>query len=184
MSYKRIGDYIHLVDSRNTELGVTQLLGISIQKKFILSIANISTTDMSVYRIIKQNQFAYSPVTSRNGDKITIAQLKDYDEAILSPAYQVFEVVDEKELIPEYLFLSFNRAEFDRYARYMSKGSAHEFFEFDEMCRVKIPLPPIEVQQAIVNIYKCANEAKRIAEEADRLSREVCPALLQHVIHS
>lgn len=95
MSYKRIGNYIHLVDNRNKDLAVTNLLGVSIQKKFIPSIANISGTDMSVYRVIKRNQFAYSPVTSRNGEKLTIALLKEVNQAILSPAYQVFEVIDE-----------------------------------------------------------------------------------------
>ena len=83
-----------------------------------------------------------------------------------------------------FLWMWVSRPEFDRYARYMSKGSAHEFFEMDEMKRVKIPLPPPDVQRAIVNIYKCANEAKQIAAEADRLSHEVCPALLQHIINS
>ena len=179
MSYKRIGDYIHLVDIRNTELAVTQLLGISIQKKFILSIANISTTDMSVYRIIKQNQFAYSPVTSRNGDKITIALLKDYDEAILSPAYQVFEVVDEKELIPEYLFLWFNRAEFDRYARFHSWGSARETFDWEEMRDVKIPIPDIKVQEAISDIYKAYKERQAINERLKTRIKDLCPILIK-----
>ena len=80
--------------------------------------------------------------------------------------------------------LIFRRAETDRYARFNSWGSARETFTWEDMVRFAIPLPPIEIQRAIVNIYKCANEAKQIAEEADRLSREVCPALLQHVIHS
>jgi hypothetical protein len=124
-NYKRIGDYIQLVDNRNKDLAITNLLGVSIQKKFIPSIANISGTDMSVYRVIKRNQFAYSPVTSRNGEKLTIALLKEDGDAILSPAYQVFEVINENELIPEYLFMWFNRPEFDRFARFNSWGSAH-----------------------------------------------------------
>ena len=86
--------------------------------------------------------------------------------------------------MPEFLYLWFCRPEFDRYARFNSWGSAREAFSFYDMKRVRIPLPPLDVQRAIVNIYKCANEAKQIAAEADRLSREVCPALLQHVIHS
>lgn len=182
MSYKRIGDYIHLVDSRNTELGVTQLLGISIQKKFILSIANISTTDMSVYRIIKQNQFAYSPVTSRNGDKITIALLKDYDEAILSPAYQVFEVVDEKELIPEYLFLWFNRAEFDRYARFHSWGSARETFNWEDLCDVKIPIPHIDEQKKYVAIYNNLLKNQQVYEISLADLQLICDTYIENLI--
>lgn len=184
MSYKRIGDYIHLVDSRNTELGVTQLLGISIQKKFILSIANISTTDMSVYRIIKQNQFAYSPVTSRNGDKITIALLKDYDEAILSPAYQVFEVVDEKELIPEYLFLWFNRAEFDRYARFHSWGSARETFNWEDLCDVKIPIPHIDEQKKYVAIYNNLLKNQQVYENSLADLQLICDQILNKIKHA
>lgn len=154
MSYKRIGDYIHLVDNRNKDLAVTNLLGVSIQKKFIPSIANISGTDMSVYRVIKRNQFAYSPVTSRNGEKLTIALLKEVDEAILSPAYQVFEVNDENELIPEYFFMWFNRAEFDRFARFNSWGSARETFDWEDLCDVKIPIPDINEQRKFVALYK------------------------------
>lgn len=151
--YKRIGDYIRLVDKRNKDLAVTNLLGVSIQKKFIPSIANISGTDMSVYRVIKRNQFSYSPVTSRNGEKLTIALLKEVDEAILSPAYQVFEVIDENELIPEYLFMWFNRAEFDRFARFNSWGSARETFDWADLCDVKIPIPDIDEQRKFVGLY-------------------------------
>ena len=182
--YRFLGEYIRQVDIRNKEGKKENLLGVSVQKQFIQSIANTVGTDFTKYKIVKKGQFTYIPDTSRRGDKIAIALLEDYEEGLVSNVYTVFEVIDTEKLLPEYLMLWFSRPEFDRYARYMSKGSAHEFFEFDEMCRVKIPLPPIEIQRAIVNIYKCANEAKQIAEEADRLSREVCPALLQHVIHS
>lgn len=89
-----------------------------------------------------------------------------------------------KELVPEYLMLWLSRDEFARYVKFMSCSSVRDRFSFDEMQFVKIPFPPLDVQHAIVNIYKCANEAKQIAEEADKLSRAVCPALLQHVIHS
>jgi type I restriction enzyme S subunit len=153
MSYKRIGDYIRLIDKRNKDLAVTNLLGVSIQKKFIPSIANISGTDMSVYRIIKKRQFAYSPVTSRNGEKLTIALLKESDEAILSPAYQVFEVIDETKLLPEYLFIAFNRSEFDRFVRFNSWGSARETFDWADLCDVKIPIPEIEEQRKFVALY-------------------------------
>lgn len=154
MSFKRLGDYIQLVDNRNKDLKVTNLLGVSIQKKFIPSIANTTNTDMSVYRIIKKNQFAFSPVTSRNGEKITIALLKEQEEAILSPAYQVFEVIDETEVLPEYIFIWFNRSEFDRYARFNSWGSARETFNWDDLCNVEIPIPDINEQRKYVALYK------------------------------
>ena len=153
-NYKKLGDYIQLVDERNNNLEISNLLGVSIQKKFIPSIANVSETDMSVYRIVRKNQFAFSPVTSRNGDKFTIALLKEVKSAIISPAYQVFEVIDENLLLPEYLFIFVNRAEFDRYTRFNSWGSARETFTWEDVCNIEIPIPDdIEIQKNVVAVY-------------------------------
>lgn len=182
MSYKRIGDYIRLVDNRNKDLAVTNLLGVSIQKKFIPSIANISGTDMSVYRVIKRNQFAYSPVTSRNGEKLTIALLKEVDEAILSPAYQVFEVIDENELIPEYLFMWFNRAEFDRLARFNSWGSARETFDWEDMCDAKIPIPDINEQRKFVALYKGLLTNQKTYENSLTDLQLICDSYIENLI--
>ncbi|MDY4252737.1 MULTISPECIES: restriction endonuclease subunit S [unclassified Clostridium] len=152
-NYKMLGDYIREVNVRNTELKDLDLLGISIQKEFIPSIANTIGTDMSKYKIVKKNQFAYGTVTSRNGDKISIALLQNCDEALISQAYISFEVIDENILLPEYLMMWFRREEFDRYARYMSYGSAREVFSWEEMCNVKLPIPSIEKQREIVEEY-------------------------------
>jgi type I restriction enzyme S subunit len=128
-------------------------MGLSIQKKFIPSIANTIGTDMSTYRIIERNQFAYGPVTSRNGDKITIALFNDYEKALISQAYTPFEVKDSSELDPEYLMMWFRRPEFDRYARFKSHGSAREIFDWDEMCNTLLPIPHIDKQREIVKEY-------------------------------
>ena len=152
-NYKPLGNYIQEVDIRDTDKSVDLLLGVSIQKKFIRSIANIIGTDMSTYKIIKKNQFAYGPVTSRNGDKISVALLEDYDKAIVSQAYLPFEVKDANELLPEYLMMWFCRPEFDRYARFMSHGSAREIFEWAEMCNTLLPVPSITKQKEIVKEY-------------------------------
>lgn len=152
-NYKLLGDYIREVNVRNTELKGLDLLGISIQKEFIPSIANTIGTDMSKYKILKRNQFAYGTVTSRNGDKISIALLENYNEVLISQAYISFEVIDENVLLPEYLMMWFRREEFDRYARYMSCGSAREVFSWEEMCNVKLPVPTIEKQREIVKEY-------------------------------
>ena len=152
-NYKRLGDYIRPVDVRNMQGQVTRLLGVSIEKKFISSIANTIGTDMSTYKIVKKGQFAYGPVTSRNGDKVSIALLHE-DECIISSSYSVFEVIDSGVLLPEYLMLWFRRAEFDRYARFHSHGSAREIFDWEEMCNVELPIPAIEEQKAIVNAYE------------------------------
>lgn len=150
---KRLGDYIRPVDVRNRNLKVTRLLGVSITKEFMPSIANIVGTDLSAYKVVTKGQFAYGPVTSRNGDKISVALLDGYDDAIISQAYTVFEVVDTNALDPEYLMMWFRRPEFDRYARFHSHGSAREVFDWEEMCEVLVPVPAIEKQREIVAEY-------------------------------
>lgn len=152
-NYKRLGDYIRQVDVRNRDERVKRLLGVSIDKVFIESIANTVGTDMSVYKIVKRGQFAYGPVTSRNGDKVSIALLTE-EECIISSSYTVFEITDAKNLLPEYLNLWFKRPEFDRYARFHSHGSAREIFDWEEMCNVELPVPSIEEQEKIVDAYQ------------------------------
>jgi type I restriction enzyme, S subunit len=152
-NYKQLGKYIQPVVGRNNDLGDLPLVGLSIQKKFIPSIANTIGTDMSTYRIIEKNQFAYGPVTSRNGDKITIALFNDYEKALISQAYIPFEVKDKNELDPEYLMMWFRRPEFDRYARFKSHGSAREIFDWEEMCNTLLPVPHPDKQREIVKEY-------------------------------
>ena len=150
--YRLLGDFIQPVDERNRDLKVDYLLGVSISKQFIPSIANIVGTDLSSYKIVRTGQFAYGPVTSRNGEKISIALLRDKD-CIISSSYTVFEVTDNERLDPEYLMLWFSRPEFDRYTRYMSHGSVRENFDWDELCKVELPVPSIEKQRGIVTAY-------------------------------
>ena len=162
---KRLGDYIREVDVRNRDLSVTTLLGVSISKEFISSIANTIGTDMSTYKIVCKGQFAYGPVTSRNGDKVSIALLANEDNAIISQAYTVFEVKDANELLPEYLMMWFRRPEFDRYARFHSHGSAREIFAWSEMCDVMLPIPSIERQREIVAEYEILSKRIRLNEQ-------------------
>jgi len=152
-NYKPLGKYIQPLVGRNSDLGDLPLVGLSIEKKFIPSIANTIGTDMSKYRIIEKNQFAYGPVTSRNGDKITIALFNDYEKALISQAYIPFEVKDTNELDPEYLMMWFRRPEFDRYARFKSHGSAREIFDWEELCNTLLPVPSITKQREIVKEY-------------------------------
>lgn len=183
-SLQEIGDYIEEYDERNNNghYEVKDVRGISIAKKIIDTKANMAGVELSPYKIFKSDAFCYVTITSRNGDKVTLALNNDGSNYIVSSSYVTFLVKDKERLLPEFLYLWFCRPEFDRYARFNSWGSAREAFSFEDMKRVRIPIPDIDVQRAIVNVYKCANEAKQIAEEADRLSREVCPALLQYVI--
>ncbi len=161
-AYKRLGDYIREVNVRNRELKVTNLLGVSISKEFMPSIANTIGTDMSTYKIVELGQFAYGPVTSRNGDKVSIALLDGSDDAIISQAYTVFEVIDHKQLLPEYLMMWFRRPEFDRYARFHSHGSAREIFDWDELCDVMLPIPSITRQREIVSEYETLSNRIRL----------------------
>lgn len=151
--YRLLGDFIRQVDVRNTDGKEENLLGVSVQKMFIPSIANTVGTDFTKYKVVKRGQFTYIPDTSRRGDKIGIALLTDYDEGLVSNIYTVFEVKDENELLPEYLMLWFSRPEFDRYARFKSHGSVREIMDWDEMCKVKLPVPSIEKQRGIVKAY-------------------------------
>ena len=161
---RKLGDYIQPVDVRNSDLKVSHLLGLSIDKCFIESIANTIGTDFRPYKIVKKGQFAYGPVTSRNGEKITIALLEE-PECIISSSYAVFEITDTSKLLPEYLMLWFSRPEFDRYARYKSHGSVREIFDWDEMCRVELPVPPLNKQQKIVDTYNAITNRIRIKQK-------------------
>lgn len=157
-NYKQLGQFIRQVDVRNSEGKEENLLGVSVQKKFIPSIANTVGTDFKKYKVVKKGQFTYIPDTSRRGDKIGIALLEDDEEGLVSNVYTVFEIIDEKQLIPEYLMLWFSRPEFDRYARFKSHGSVREVMDWDEMCKVELPVPPYEKQKEIVDEYKAITE--------------------------
>lgn len=156
-NYELLGKYISPLDVRNKDLAINNLLGVSIEKCFIPSIANIVGTDLSSYKVVRTGQFAYGPVTSRNGEKVSVAYL-DGSDCIISSSYSVFEVSNPKQLNPEYLMLWFSRPEFDRYARYKSHGSVREIFGWDELCMVELPVPPLEKQLEIVASYKAITE--------------------------
>ena len=176
-NYKKLGQYIRQVDVRNTEGKQENLLGVSVQKVFIPSIANTVGTDFTKYKIVKKGQFTYIPDTSRRGDKIGIALLDDYDEGLVSNVYTVFEIIDEKQLIPQYLMLWFNRPEFDRYARFKSHGSVREVMDWDELCNVELPVPPYDEQVEIVSAYKSITERidlkKRINDNLEATAQAI-----------
>lgn len=151
--YKKIGEYIKLIDERNKGLQVKQLLGLSISKQFIPSVANIIGTDMENYKIIRRNQFACSTMQVRRDKKMPVALLKDIEEAIISQAYPIFEVKDEKELLPEYLMMWFERAEFDREACFHAVGGVRGSLEWEDFESMQLPIPHIDKQREIVKEY-------------------------------
>lgn len=178
--YQPLGKYIEQVNVRNRDLTVTNLMGVSIEKRFIPSIANTIGTDLSPYKIVKPGQFAYGPVTSRNGDKITIALYNGNEDCIISQAYEAFRIKDTTQLLPEYLMMWAKRPEFDRYARYMSHGSVRELFSWEEMCNVMLPVPPIEEQRRIVSEYQTVE--RRIANNEALIQKleETAQAIYHH----
>lgn len=177
---RKLGDFVQPVDVRNTDLSVTRLLGLSINKCFIESIANTIGTDFRPYKIVKKGQFAYGPVTSRNGEKITIALLEE-PECIISSSYAVFEITDTSKLLPEYLMLWFSRPEFDRYARYKSHGSVREIFDWDEMCRVELPVPPLNEQQKIVDTYNAITNRIQIKQKINENLEKTAQCLFEEL---
>lgn len=171
-----IGSYIAPIDERNTDIKITLAQGITIEKVFA-SPKQVAVAERSA-KIVRHGQFAYNRATTRNGEKISIAY-RNGEDCVVSSAYQVFEIKRKNELIPEYLMMWFKRSEFDRYARYMSKGSAHEFFEYSDMEEVQIPIPDIKVQKAIAEIFTVYTTRKQINERLKEKIKNICPILIR-----
>jgi type I restriction enzyme S subunit len=152
-NYRPIGDYIQLVDELNKDLKIDLLLGLTINKLFIPSVANIVGTNMRNYKVIRKNQFACSIMQVRRDGRMPVALLQEFDDAIISQAYPVFEVKDENELLPEYLMMWFSRPEFDREACFYAVGGVRGSLEWEDFCNMKLPIPSIETQRAIVTEY-------------------------------
>lgn len=153
MSFEAIGKYIKLIDERNIDLQITNLLGINITKNFMPSVANVSETDLSKYKIIKKGQFAYSAMQVGRDETIRIALYSNDKPAIISPAYSVIET-DENSLLPEYLMMCFQRPESDRYGWFISDSSVRASLEYERLCEIKIPVPSIEEQKKYIALYQ------------------------------
>ena len=173
---KRLGDYIREVDVRNRDLEVANLVGLTIDKSFIPSVANVIGTDLSKYKIIRKNQFACSLMQVSRDEKIPIAMLEE-KEAIMSPAYPMFEVADTTKLLPEYLMMWFSRKEFDREASFYAVGGVRGSLTWEDFCNLKIPIPSIEQQQKIVSEYEAVTRRIRLNEQIIAKLEETAQAL-------
>lgn len=180
---KVLREYIEQSDERNYDLKIDNLIGISVNKVFMETKSNKEQLDLSNYKIVRPREFGYVSVTSRNGEKISIAILNG-EAGLVSSTYTVFRVKDISVLLPEFLFLFFKRSEFDRYARFHSWGSARETFDWADMCNVKLPIPDIKVQEAIVTIYHTLETRKRINEQLKNTIKPLCPVLMRGVVES
>lgn len=176
-NYKRLGPYIQQVDIRNKDDKRDNLLGVSVSKNFIESIANTVGTNFKRYKVVKKGQFTYIPDTSRRGDKIAVALLEEKEQGLVSQAYTVFEVIDTTTLLPEYLMMWFRRPEFDRYARFISHGSVREIFSWEDMCDVKLPIPPIEEQREIVREYNVIRDRIKLNNQFSQKLEETAKAV-------
>jgi len=179
-NYKRLGDYIQLVNVRNKELKVKTLLGLTVNKLFIPSVANTVGTNMANYKIIHKGQFACSLMQVRRDKKMPVALLRDFDKAIISQAYPVFEVIDTKELNPEYLMMWFSRKEFDRHALFLAVGGVRGSLEWGDFCDMQLPIPSKEKQNAIVKEYNTIVNRIKLNEQLNQKLEETAQAIYKH----
>ena len=177
----KIGEFIEQYDKRNSDnrLKLNSVKGISTEKSFIDTKADMNGVSLTSYKVVETSTFVYVPDTSRRGDKMAIALNRDREPILVSSIYTTFKSKDTSKLLPEYLFMFFDRPEFDRYARFNSWGSAREVFTMNDMNDVEIPIPDISVQREIVNIHKCYVERQRIAEALKEQLKNICPVLIR-----
>lgn len=176
---EKIGQYLIESDSRNNiGLDVDAVRGLATSKEMIPTKADMDGVGLSNYKVVLPRQIAYVPDTSRRGDKISLAMNRTEDTVLVSSISTVFGTKEEK-ILPEYLMLFLTRTEFDRYSRFHSWGSARETFDWNEMCDVKIPIPDINTQKAISEIYAVYIQRKEINEKLKAQIREICPILIK-----
>lgn len=175
---KKLGDQIESFDKRNSTGSNYPFMGINKDKAFMPSFADTSNLDRSKYKVISKGEFVFSGMQTGRDICIRIGLYNEDSPSLLSPAYTTFSVIN-KDLMPEYLFLQFNRYEMDRYGAFLSDGSIRSNLDWDRFCDIKIPFPPLTVQKAAVDIYNCLEEAKKISSEAREQLKTLCPALVQ-----
>lgn len=172
--YRKLGEIVKLVDERNKDEKVQTLIGVSIEKCFIKSVANTIGTDLSKYQIIRKNDFACSLMQVSRDGKIPIACLKDYDEAIMSPAYYIFRIKNTDEVLPDYLSMWFMRSEFDREAAYIAVGGVRGSMPWEDFCNMELPIPDIKEQQKIVDAYNSITKRIQIKQKINENLEKIC----------
>ncbi|HBC3436849.1 restriction endonuclease subunit S [Vibrio parahaemolyticus] len=175
--YKRIGDYVTQIKLKNTDGSISSLKGININKHFMRSVANVNGTDLSKYRVVKKNQFAFNPMHVGRDEVLPISMLEDDEPIIVSPAYVVFEVKDEEELLPAYLMMWCRRSDFDRNAWFMTDNSVRGGFSWADFCDMKLPVPSIEKQREIVREYNVVNDRIALNEQLTQKLEDTAQAI-------
>ena len=180
LNYRTIGEYIKQVNIKNHGGQVDLLLGVNLDKKFMPSVANIVGTDLTKYKIIKKGQFGCKLMSVGRDKKLPISLLTEHDEAIISTAYFVFEIIDETELLPDYLMMWFRRSESDRYLWFQSGGDIRGRITWDDLCSLPIKVPSTEKQRAIVKEYNTVVNRIKLRETLNQKLEETAQALYNH----
>ncbi|MGE4286364.1 MAG: restriction endonuclease subunit S [Phycisphaerae bacterium] len=181
---KRIGKYFELIDNRNTNSQIELLLGINVAKEFMPSRANVSSTDLSKYKIIQKRLFAYSAMQVGRDETVRVALYPHEYPAIISPAYLTFQVIDNDDVIAEFFMIWFRRPEFNRYGWFLSDSSVRASLEWERFCDIDIPIPPLEVQESIVAIHHALEARKHLNNELKAQIQNLCPILIRGVVES
>ncbi|MGN0283957.1 MAG: restriction endonuclease subunit S, partial [Segatella copri] len=176
---QKVGDLLETVDKRNSELTYTDVQGININKTFFPTVANIDESNTRNYKIVENNQFAFSGMQTGRDMCIRIALNEESKPVIISPAYTVFRIKDDNVVLSHYIMLWFSRKQIDRYGWFASDGSIRSNLDLERLCEMEIPIPDISVQREIVNIHKCYIERQRIAEALSEQLKNICPVLIR-----
>lgn len=181
MPSEEIGKYLQECDQKNNDLSVTLTQGVDVNMQFIP--AKREATDKASTKIVYPGQFAFNKVVKSNGTKLPFA-IRRGEACIVSGSYQVFEVKDKERFLPEYLMLWMQRTETQRFCGYNGWGSTRDVFPFTELCKLKFPIPPIEVQKSIAELYKVYNQRKEINEKLKAQIKDICPILIKGSLQS
>ena len=181
LNYKKIGDCIRLVDERNSDGKVSQLVGLSVDKCYIPSVANVIGTDLQNYKIIRRGQFSCSLMQVSRDQRIPIALYANESPAIMSPAYDIFKVSQSEELLPEYMELWFKRTEFDREASFYAIGGVRGSLDWEDFCNIKLPIPPIEEQRKIVHDYQVITDRIALLRKMNENLESICNTLFDEL---
>ena len=179
-----LGEYIEEFDKRNNAGCEYPFYGINKDKTFMPTVADTNNLDNTKYKVVSSGDFVFSGMQTGRDVCIRIALYDGVNSIIISPAYTTFKVKDDVKILPQYLFLQFKRFEMDRYGWFLSDGSIRSNLEWERFCEIKLPLPTMETQRSIVNLYNCLEEAKKIASEAREKLKTLCPALVQRAANS
>lgn len=182
-NYRKLGDIVELIDERNKDGKVQTLIGVSIDKCFIKSVANTIGTDLTKYQVIRKNDFACSLMQVSRDGKIPIACLKDYDEAIMSPAYYIFRIRNTNEVLPDYLAMWFMRTEFDREASYIAVGGVRGSMPWEDFCDMKLPIPDLKEQEKIVNTYNAITKRIQLKQKINENLEKTAILKLENMLN-